>query len=245
MLKQYQLERLELMKEILSCIGDNFILKGGSALRFYYGLDRYSEDLDFDTIGNSMDIFKQLKLHRDFDSWKIYEKKVTEISTRLTIDYGAKSELGDYPLKIDISGRDKIRLRNGLLKYSNVDGVNVYDIDTIIDLKSVAFCQRNKIRDFYDVGFLLENYPQHFDDKTLANIVSKIMYSGIDELNAQLMDEVEKHSLIERVDDIEIVYCYAEKILEMIEKIQNEKENTQVFGKLDEFELDKPRGPKQ
>ena len=244
MLKQYQLERLELMKEILGYVGDNFILKGGSALRFYYGLDRYSEDLDFDTIGNSMDILKQLKLHRDFNSQNIYEKKVTEISTRLTIDYGAKSELGDYPLKIDISGRDRIRLRNGLLKYSNIDGVNVYDIDTIIDLKSVAFCQRNKIRDFYDVGFLLENYPQHFDDKTLANIVSKIMYSGIDELNTQLMDEVEKHSLIERVD-IEIVCCYAEKILEIIENIQNYKENTQDFDKLNKPDNNEPKGPRQ
>lgn len=42
MLKTYQLERLKLMREILECVGENFILKGGTALRFFYGLDRYS-----------------------------------------------------------------------------------------------------------------------------------------------------------------------------------------------------------
>ncbi|MGX2972642.1 nucleotidyl transferase AbiEii/AbiGii toxin family protein [Helicobacter sp. T3_23-1059] len=226
MLKDYQIQRLAFMQEILGYVGDNFILKGGTALRFYYGLDRYSEDLDFDSISSNMDITKCLKKHKDFNSWQIYEKKITDSSLRLTIDYGAKSDLGIYPLKIDISGRDKIRLRNNLLKYSTINGVNVYDIETLVDLKSTAFCQRDKIRDFYDIGFLLEKYPQCFDDKTLANIATKIMYSGKDELNAQLMIEAEEHSLIER-NDIEIVCDYADKILQNIDEIQNAKFLTQ------------------
>lgn len=84
------------------------------------------------------------------------------------------------------------------MKYSKIDGVNVYDIETLVDLKSLAFCQRDKIRDFYDVGFLLEKYPQYLDDKTLANIATKIEYSGADELNAQLIIEAEGHNLMKR-----------------------------------------------
>lgn len=229
MLENYQIQRLDFMKEILGYVGDNFILKGGTALRFYYGLDRYSEDLDFDSISNNMDITKQLKKHKDFNSWKIYEKKVTQSSVRLTIDYGARTDLGIYPLKVDISGRDKIRLHNNLLKYSKINGINVYDIETLVDLKSLAFCQRDKIRDFYDVGFLLEKYPQCFDDKTLANIAIKIEYSGADELNAQLMIEAEKHNLIER-DDIEVVCNYAEKILQKIDEIQKAKRDIKIHS---------------
>lgn len=229
MLENYQIQRLGFMKEILGYVGDNFILKGGTALRFYYGLDRYSEDLDFDSISSNMDITKQLKRHKDFNSWKIYEKKVTQSSVRITIDYGAKTDLGIYPLKVDISGRDKIRLHNNLLKYSKIDGVNVYDIETLVDLKSLAFCQRDKIRDFYDVGFLLEKYPQCFDDKTLANIATKIEYSGADELNAQLMIEAERHNLIER-DDIEVVCNYAEKILQKIDEIQKAKRDIKIHS---------------
>lgn len=229
MLEPYQIQRLDFMKEILGYVGDNFILKGGTALRFYYGLDRYSEDLDFDSISSNMDITKQLKKHKDFNSWKIYEKKVTQSSVRLTIDYGAKTDLGIYPLKVDISGRDKIRLHNNLLKYSKINGINVYDIETLVDLKSLAFCQRDKIRDFYDVGFLLEKYPQCFDNKTLANIAIKIEYSGADELNAQLMIEAEKHNLIER-DDIEVVCNYAEKILQKIDEIQKAKRDIKIHS---------------
>lgn len=229
MLENYQIQRLGFMKEILGYVGDNFILKGGTALRFYYGLDRYSEDLDFDSISSNMDITKQLKRHKDFNSWKIYEKKVTQSSVRITIDYGAKTDLGIYPLKVDISGRDKIRLHNNLLKYSKIDGVNVYDIETLVDLKSLAFCQRDKIRDFYDVGFLLEKYPQCFDDKTLANIATKIEYSGADELNAQLMIEAETHNLIER-DDIEVVCNYAEKVLQKIDEIQQAKRDIKIHS---------------
>lgn len=229
MLEPYQIQRLDFMKEILGYVGDNFILKGGTALRFYYGLDRYSEDLDFDSISSNMDITKQLKKHKDFSSWKIYEKKITQSSVRLTIDYGARTDLGIYPLKVDISGRDKIRLHNNLLKYSKIDGVNVYDIETLVDLKSLAFCQRDKIRDFYDVGFLLEKYPQCFDDKTLANIATKIEYSGADELNAQLMIEAERHNLIER-DDIEVICNYAEKILQKIDEIQKAKRDIKIHS---------------
>lgn len=229
MLENYQIQRLDFMKEILGYVGDNFILKGGTALRFYYGLDRYSEDLDFDSISSNMDITKQLKKHKDFNSWKIYEKKVTQSSVRLTIDYGARTDLGIYPLKVDISGRDKIRLHNNLLKYSKINDINVYDIETLVDLKSLAFCQRDKIRDFYDVGFLLEKYPQCFDDKTLANIATKIEYSGADELNAQLMIEAERHNLIER-DDIEVVCNYAEKILQKIDEIQKAKRDIKIHS---------------
>ena len=108
------------MKEILSHIGYSFILKGGTFLKFYYGLDRYSEDLDFATISNGANIKKVLEKHRDFKKWKIHDKKDTEFSTRLTIDYGATNEIGAYPLKIEVSARDKANIKNGLLKFSNI-----------------------------------------------------------------------------------------------------------------------------
>lgn len=223
MLESYQIERLNLMKEILSHIGDSFILKGGTALKFYYGLDRYSEDLDFDTISSGANIKKALEKHKDFKNWKIHDKKDTEFSTRFTIDYGATNELGAYPLKIEVSARDKEKIKNGLLKFSNIDGVNVYDIETIAQMKRQAFLSRNKIRDFYDIGFLLDKYPQCFDAQNLIDIENKIQYMGADELNLLLINEVETHKLKIENDD-EIVCDYAEKILDKINKLQSESQ---------------------
>ena len=42
MLEKYQEDRINLMKSILPYFGDNFVLKGGTALSLYYGLNRYS-----------------------------------------------------------------------------------------------------------------------------------------------------------------------------------------------------------
>lgn len=232
MLESYQIERLNLMKEILSHIGDSFILKGGTALKFYYGLDRYSEDLDFDTTSNGVNIKKALEKHKDFKKWIIHDKKDTEFSTRFTIDYGATNEFGAYPLKIDISARDKAKIKSGLLKYSKINGVNVYNIETIAQMKRQAFLSRNKIRDFYDIGFLLDKYPQCFDMQNLMDIENKIQYMGADELNLLLINEVETHKLNIENDD-EIVCNYAEKILDKINKLQNESQisNTHTITK--------------
>ena len=64
------------------------------------------------------------------------------------------------------------------------------------------------------------------------DIENKIQYMGADELNLLLINEVETHKLnIENND--EIVCNYAEKILEKIEKIQNESQisNTHTITK--------------
>lgn len=60
MLEKYQEDRINLMKSILPYFGDNFVLKGGTALSLYYGLNRYSEDIDI-TDNYSQNILKKLK----------------------------------------------------------------------------------------------------------------------------------------------------------------------------------------
>lgn len=110
-------------------------------------------------------------------------KNLAKLQVDLLYDYGAMTPLGKYPLKIDISGRNKMLLRNNQLPYSKINGVCVYNIETIIQMKRQAFLSRNKIRDFYDIGFLLEKYPQHFNKQNLVDIAEKIHYSDADRLN--------------------------------------------------------------
>jgi len=75
MLEQYQKNRIQLIQNILPYFGDNFVLKGGTALSLYYGLNRYSEDLDFDAKSNNMNFINKLKNHKDFKNWNINIKK--------------------------------------------------------------------------------------------------------------------------------------------------------------------------
>lgn len=218
MLEQYQKERLELIKEILPYFGDNFVLKGETALTLYYGLNRYLEDIVLDCTTNNMNFISKLKRHKNFSKWNINIKKDTDIVFRAMIDYGASLNYGSYPLKIEVSNRNKELLRRGILKYKNIGGINVYCIDELIKMKSVAFSGRDKIRDFYDLGYLLQTYPDKFSKENLFSIREKIFYCGEDELNLLLKDENSKRKLISQ-DKIHITDTYTQDVLLRIENM--------------------------
>lgn len=196
MYENYQKDRIDIIKKVLHSLSDNFVLKGGTALSLYYGLNRYSEDIDLDSKSNNMDIAKMLKSNRDFRDCNITIKKNTDTVFRVMLDYGGQSHLGNYPLKIEVSNRNKIFLQQGALTYTNIDGVNVYNISELIDMKIAAFNGRDKVRDLYDLNFLLNKYPENFDHKQLWQINERIAYCGADELNILLADEVKKHKLV-------------------------------------------------
>ena len=53
--KEWEKQHGDLMRGFLQHLNQNtdqFILKGGTALFMFYGLDRFSEDLDFDVATN-------------------------------------------------------------------------------------------------------------------------------------------------------------------------------------------------
>lgn len=91
-LQKYQMERIDVMKKVLSCLGDNFILKGGTALLLYYGLDRFSEDIDLDSRTRNMDITKSLNNLIKKEGWNYHIKKNTDTTFRVMIDYGGKNK---------------------------------------------------------------------------------------------------------------------------------------------------------
>lgn len=210
---EYQENRLKIIQEILPLLGDNFVLKGGTALKLFYGLDRYSEDIDLDCKSSNMDFLNKLKKHKDFKKWIINIKKSTEMVFRVMIDYGSQSPEGAYPLKIEVSNRNKDTLRNNLLKTKKVGEINVYDIDELIKMKISAFNGRDKIRDFYDLGYLIQKYPENFTQERLFHIKERIFYLGKEELDQLLEIENREHRL-------KIAPHYTDTILKYIEELE-------------------------
>lgn len=187
-LKNWQIERIKIFKEILKRIGNNFVLKGGTALFIYYGLDRFSEDIDLDSFSDTINIYNKIKDNK----WSINLKKNTDVVYRVMLDYGDKNNFGNYPLKIEVSSRNKNLLKSKSLKYSNIDGVNVYDLDEILKMKLIAFGNRDKIRDFYDISFFLKKNPEYFSNEMLKELKIKMEYKDLDNLSFLLNKEFEK-----------------------------------------------------
>lgn len=86
-----------------SPMGGKLGFKGGTALYFFHGLDRFSVDLDFDWIapkGGPDDFRSGLRaiLSKRFPAWKIADSGDVAKSARLLCDYG-----GGRKLKVEVS----------------------------------------------------------------------------------------------------------------------------------------------
>lgn len=219
-MKKWQKDRISIIEEILSVImSNNFILKGGTALMLYYGLDRFSEDIDLDSKTTNMNILKDLEKYNQKNNkeWKISLKKDTDTVFRIMVDYGAEKENGNYPLKIEISSRNKDLLRSNNLEYNNIEGVNVYSLEEIIDMKISAFNNRDKIRDFYDIAFFLREKEELFNINRIKRIKLKLDYQNMEDLECLLKDEFEVYEL-KKIDVTKIIINTYDKIQELIEK---------------------------
>lgn len=213
-LYQYQQERVDLIKKVLPMFGDNFVLKGGTALSLYYNLDRFSEDIDLDSFSTNMNFLNRIK-NPGYKTWNVYIKKDTDTVFRAMIDYGAKSDKGDYPLKIEVSSRNSKLLKDDLLSYKKIDGVNVYTIEELISMKIHAFSERSKARDVYDVGYLIKSYPDYFTNDQLKGILLNMNHKGLEDLEYMLKIEMEEHRLakVDSTDYILGLYLGCEELL--------------------------------
>ena len=144
--------------------------KGGTMAYFFYGLTRFSIDLDFDLIDEEKKefVFKTLpKLIVKFGSIKeAYEK-------RYTLFYLLNYQKGAKNIKLEISKR-----KNEFITYRSA---NFYGTDVKIMVESDAFTTkllaattRNRIayRDFYDIYFYLQKGVE-INNKLIKAITGK------------------------------------------------------------------------
>lgn len=185
--------RIDLMRRLAQQVtadtGDNFVLKGGTALLLAYGLPRYSTDLDFDGKRLTTDISPSIEHGLEIAGIKTASlrlRKNTDTTRRYMLHY-AGSEYS--PLKIEISYRQAASIHEADVTVA--DGIRVYKLDHLARLKVDAFTDRLNARDIYDVAFLLTNHPDALATDTLTQILDTADQVGIDQLS-QIMqaDEI-------------------------------------------------------
>lgn len=79
----------------------------------------------------------------------------------------------------------------------NIEILNIKDLETLKEQKIIALLRRNKIRDFFDVGMLLQKYPEIFSNSRLRDLKTEMDYSGLDNLSDLLKIEIREHKLKE------------------------------------------------
>ncbi len=163
---------------------ENLIFKGGTALRkAYFGDYRYSEDLDFTLkkeLGDAeiKSSFETALVYlgerynaslaiKDFDSKKHFtDIKVQFVGlkgnkNRIAVDLIADEIIVDEPLERKILN----------VYYEKEFSVKAYSLEEIAAEKLRSFMQRTRVRDYYDVWYLLKH--ANLDRKKVAKIFSK------------------------------------------------------------------------
>lgn len=150
---------------------DKFILKGGTALLLCYDLNRFSEDIDLDS--SNMNIFKYIDEFCNIKNFTYRKAKDTKTVQRAFIDYGESNKL-----KIEVSHRNSNISKELLV---NVNGILTYNINELTNLKALAYSGRDKVRDLYDITFIINNYYEKLNEQTKMNLETILSYKGIEQ----------------------------------------------------------------
>lgn len=207
-------ERIDFMRAIALEVSNNepAVLKGGTSLLLTHNLDRFSEDMDFDLPpGTASDFRKHIMKAAEtigiaVDGINI--KKDTETTKRYMVHYTSAFSEKDYPLKIECSMRNEIEKAD----VENINGIKVYSVPRLAELKAEAFVNRDKARDTYDIAFLTENYPSEIKQTTWALIREHVQDRGIEGLCDSFDKEREQDKLLSNFEGTEVVLRIQENI---------------------------------
>ena len=149
---------------------DKLSFIGGTSLRFFYGLPRFSEDLDFDNFGLSQDDFTKLI---NTVSKKLTDQGfIVECSIKIKGAYHCYVRFGNllFQNKLSAHADEKILVKIDTVpqdfsvkkdlkffnRYGIVEEMNINSLDILMAQKILAILGRktSKGRDFFDFTFL-------------------------------------------------------------------------------------------
>ena len=136
--------------ELANCLG----FKGGTALMFFYGLPRFSVDLDFNLINKAKGEIVYEKVRKILLKYgTIYDEAPKFYGPLIVLDYGTD----ERKLKVEISNR----IFENRYEIKNLLGINmkVMVLSDMFAHKLCALLDRNSIagRDIFDCWFFLKN----------------------------------------------------------------------------------------
>ena len=172
----------EIIKDFLYFLNaksNKFVLKGGTSLMMCYNLTRFSEDVDLDGFDNN-NFFKIVEqfvkeFSKKYNKLSFRKAKDTETVKRVFIHYG-----GNKPLKVEVSYRKRIINNN---EYGKINGIVVYNIESVLLMKLNAFNHRDKIRDLYDITFIYINYRNVLNNSIIYMLRDAVAYKGLEQFD--------------------------------------------------------------
>jgi len=214
--EEQQLRR-QLIKDFLDFLNscsDLLVLKGGTALMMCYGLDRFSEDIDLDMLSSDKTVMQNiLQKYCSKTGYTFRTAKQTNTTERYILHYDATQTL-----KIEVSHRKVARKKN----IKQINGIQVYDIDTLCILKKGAYDNRMRIRDLYDLVFICNNYWDELSPVVKSGVLESLSRDVLERFDYLIRQEHDEYIDVKKLENnlLELLFS-----LEIIKENKQEKEN--------------------
>ncbi|OOQ29671.1 nucleotidyl transferase AbiEii/AbiGii toxin family protein [Helicobacter pylori] len=202
-LSEQEIYHERLMRAIVKNLADTpMVLKGGTALYLGYGLNRFSEDLDFDC-HKKINLLGRVKsaIPNSIILNDIHIKKDTGSVGRYMVRYATKDNKEEQTLKLEISYRDAPKES----EVNVIEGMRIAKIERIIDNKLCACFDgehtRTKARDLFDLHFLAKHYEEHFNLDLASRL--KDFSKDPDKLVSDYLVDVKLDALLNQIMDLE------------------------------------------
>ncbi len=179
------------------------VLKGGTALLLCYGLDRFSEDLDFDA-PKKFNIAGRVEkiLSQKAKGHGIRTVKDTETVQRLKAHYTGLTS--DRLLKIETSFRTPPTEEQTTV----IDGIRTYSVGTLIAQKINALEHRTAARDLYDIAFLTRQYAEKFSTESIQKLGE--LMADVDAVEQRFQEAFEEDEILDASRLMEIIFQITE-----------------------------------
>ncbi|MDD4662023.1 MAG: nucleotidyl transferase AbiEii/AbiGii toxin family protein [Candidatus Pacebacteria bacterium] len=183
--QKHQLLMGKILRDIYTDISISSLLgfKGGTCAYFFYNLPRFSVDLDFDLLDNTLEtqtlVFEKIKkiLLKYGDIKNSYMKRFTLFAL---LSYGTE----DDNIKIEINVRDLFPNAREYYQLKDYLGVSmlVANEEFLFSNKLVALTLRKELamRDVYDINYFLRN-NWSLDEKIIRFWINKDMKTYLEE----------------------------------------------------------------
>ena len=173
--------------------------KGGTMAYFFYGLDRFSTDLDFDLLDESkIEEVKKIVSEILVKSGQIKE----EYNKRYTLFYLLNYQKENQNIKIEISKRIQYKYDYIVKNFYGTD-VNIVNEPDAFATKLLACTTRNRLahRDFYDVYFYLKKgvIP---NEKIIENLTGKSLRSYLKYLIEFIDKNINSRSILHGLGEL-------------------------------------------
>lgn len=141
-----------------SSAGSKIAFKGGTALKLFYALPRYSEDIDYDSLPgvSAQALMKSIRTLCTKRRWEITDEAIKYYTLLLELRFQGPER--HFRVKIEISTREK-ELETTIRSFRGVP-ILTLEPSFLMAEKLLTFIERQAGRDIFDAWFILKHgYP--------------------------------------------------------------------------------------